>query len=480
MDSIKRFSKEALIYGIGGILNKGLSFLMIPIYTRIFSVGEYGAIEILNLNAAFVSIIISLGMDATLSMYFYKFDESDRGERKCFVSSILQLRLIWGFFVAILSTLLVPIIFGLISNGDLNFEIYGILFLGVLINQIVSIASDIMRLTHKPGKFLLVSLMSSIVCAALTIFFCLAMNYGVFGYFLALAMSGTLIAIYSIHLIKNYLSFSRIYSEYWVKIIKFGVPFMPAAITMYLMNSTDRWFLEIYKGVESVGIYAIGLKFAYILSLLVEGVRQAWWPVAMELVQKDDNKKIFRNAAEIYLGSAAIGVILLTYCSPKLIDILVSEQYRESWRIVGLLAWQPVLYGFFSIICIGIWKSEKSYINAIIMGMSALVCVMCNWLLVKSYGYVGSAISTIIAYLFWITVSLYISESLWRVGYKLKIMLMQITLALGYTSWFVFVELGNMNIVNAIVGLIIILIILSMIIVDKEKININGFKKYIF
>ena len=42
MKLLKQLGGDALVYGFGGAIAKGLSFLLLPIYTRIFTPAEYG------------------------------------------------------------------------------------------------------------------------------------------------------------------------------------------------------------------------------------------------------------------------------------------------------------------------------------------------------------------------------------------------------------------------------------------------------
>ena len=72
MSRLKQLGKDSVIYGIGGILAKAVSFLLLPVYTRIFSPDEYGTIEMLTVICSFLSSILVLGMDSAQSMYFFK------------------------------------------------------------------------------------------------------------------------------------------------------------------------------------------------------------------------------------------------------------------------------------------------------------------------------------------------------------------------------------------------------------------------
>lgn len=72
MTRLKQLGKDSLIYGLGGILAKSISFFTLPIFTRIFSPADYGTIEMLTVMRSFLAAILVMSMDSSQSMYFSK------------------------------------------------------------------------------------------------------------------------------------------------------------------------------------------------------------------------------------------------------------------------------------------------------------------------------------------------------------------------------------------------------------------------
>ena len=68
----KQLGKDSVIYGIGGIIAKGIGFFLLPVYTRIFSPAEYGTIEMLMVLNQFLGALLVMGMDAAQSFYFFE------------------------------------------------------------------------------------------------------------------------------------------------------------------------------------------------------------------------------------------------------------------------------------------------------------------------------------------------------------------------------------------------------------------------
>jgi O-antigen/teichoic acid export membrane protein len=273
-------------------------------------------------------------------------------------------------------------------------------------------------------------------------------------------LSAVAVAIFGCYKIRHYLDFSRIHTNWWPKLLRFGFPLLPAGMAMYFMNTSDRWFINYYHGEEALGLFSIGAKFALIMALVVETFRKAWWPIAMDSMYTENGEAVFRVIGRIYIGLGSIAVITLTIMSPWLVRFMTGPKFHSAWPIVGIMAWQSLLYGFFLIASIGIWKAEKTYLNLYLMGGAALVGILLNWLLVPSFGAIGSAIANVLTYIVWIVSSLIISEKYWKVSFNIGTMIFQLALAFVFEVWIIFVCHGVLSWIEWVSFFLICLLIL--------------------
>src|SRR5215470_2674939 len=96
MSRLKQLGKDSLIYGLGAVVAKGVGFLLLPVYTRIFPPADYGTIEMLSTIAGFLSALLAMGMDSAQSLYFYQCKQDGKQAQAALISAILQWRLSWG------------------------------------------------------------------------------------------------------------------------------------------------------------------------------------------------------------------------------------------------------------------------------------------------------------------------------------------------------------------------------------------------
>lgn len=463
MFRLKQLGKDTLIYGIGGILAKSVSFFLLPIYTRIFTPADYGTIEMLTVISSFLSAIMVMGMDSAQSMYFFKLKKNGKVAQAKIISAILQWRILWGISVVILATLIAPIFNAWLFQGKLSLEYFAIAFVGALFTQIMKQSAEVMRLLYKPWGFISITLSQSILSAVLILSFVILLDQGILGFFLGTGIASVIMAIIGWFRIRDYWQFKEIHFNLWSQLIRFGAPLMPAGMAIYFISTADRWFIQNYHGPESLGVYAIGAKFVILLTLVVETFRKAWWPIAMDSMHGKDGPETFRTIARLYMGLATSGIVVLTAFSPFLVRWLTAPAFHEAWPIIGVLAWQAIFYGFFLIATAGIWKTEKMYLNLYLMGGAVIVSLFLNWVLVPVHGSMGAAISTSLTYFLLLVVSMILSEKLWKINISIIVLTFQILLGSIFVAWFIF----NDNSYNLFLKIIITFLVASILLISS-------------
>ena len=434
--------KDSIVYGIGGAISKAIPFLLLPVYTRIFTTFEYGMIEMLIVISNFIGAILSMGMDSVQSLFFYKFKKDGQSQQATIITSILQWRLVWSLVIIFVSTIVSPFINEIFFESKLDREYFFYSFVAILFNQIMYQSIEIYRLLYRPWLFVLFSILESFLVGIFILIMVLYFEQGVLGYFKGAMWASVLVSVISWIKIKEYTNFTKIHYEWWPRLLSFGAPLLPAGIALYFVSAADRWFIKYYNGEEMLGVYAVGAKFALIMGIAVETFRKAWWPIAMDSMHSSDGEKTFRTIAKLYMGIGITAVIYLTFFAQNLVELLTAPDFHDSWIIVGILAWQSLFYGFYMLVCGGIWKMEKTKYSMYLMIGAAIINIILNGVLVPKYGMIGAALATVFTYLIWILSAMYVSEKLWFVGYEKSILSLQLLLGGFMTFILIFMQLN--------------------------------------
>lgn len=377
-----------------------------------------------------------MGMDSAQSMYFFKYKKEGHEKQACVVSSILQWRLIFGIIIIIISTIISPVINNLFFNGKLSWEYFLISFSGVLFLQINTQSAEVMRLIYRPWSYIFVVLSQSVLATVISLLLIVYFKKGIIGIFLGGFVSALIIAFIGWYRVRSYIRFDRLHFDLWPLLLKFGLPLLPATLAMYVMNTSDRWFIQHYHGEEALGLFAVGAKFAMISSLAIETFRKAWWPLAMESMQSGSGEKFFRTISVIYVCIGSLLMVTLSFLSPWIVEYLAGPKFYDSWPIVGLLCWKSFLYGYFMICSAGIWKSEKTYLNLYTTIISLVIGLILNYLIIPMHGIVGASITTLITFLFWIILTELISNRLWKIKFNYYLIIPIFIFSIGLSFYY--------------------------------------------
>jgi len=161
--SIQTLGKQSLIYGFGHILTRLVTFFLLPLYTHIFTVEEYGVVSLAYAFMGFSLILYRYGMDTALMKYAVQKEGQERGE---YISTIYGLQVISSvIFSCILffsRNTIAKIVLG-VDKPEWIALLSGVLLLDALWNLPVLL----LRTEEKPVSFIAFNLIISLYITTL-------------------------------------------------------------------------------------------------------------------------------------------------------------------------------------------------------------------------------------------------------------------------------------------------------------------------
>ena len=427
---IKQLQKDSFIYGFGGALSRSIQLIALPLFTRIFTPSEYALIDMLTIVNGFLASTINLGLHMAQTVYFFEEKENGMHAQKEVVTSIFQLKIIWGLTIVLICTLLSPVFNVVFFESRLTWEYFLLAFTGSLFIQVSAQSANLLRLLFCPWRYTIITGLQSFGSMAIAVVVILIFDIGILGVIIGTLIGSIFSAAMGSWMVRNYIDFSKWYSNLWPQLIRFGFPLIPCAFALWLMTSLDRILIMNIMGSEAMGIYAVGIKFAAVLSLIVGAIRQAWLPIAMDAIQTEEGKDLLRHASSVYLGVGLIVAIIITLFAPMAIEHLAPKEYFGSYEIVGMLTLYHVFYGYLLISQLGLLKNKKTYSMTIIAIICALINLGVSYTLIPILGILGAAIGTTAAIILRNLLSQVLSQKHYPVNFNNKLLVFQFILAL--------------------------------------------------
>ena len=353
---LKNLLKDSVIYGVGTIIPKSLTFLFIPILIGYFTPAEYGQLELLISFCALLQVLMGLGLDSGQSFYFFKY----KFQRENVVKTVLYARMINGSLLVITCTLFSSMLAELLELEVHKELTLTYVFAYCLFTQLFTQLNEVLRLLFRPKQYVILVNIQVILNQAFSITLAVYMEMGIFGYFKGLLISIVITYILAIYVCKDTLKVGCFDNRILVKLLKFSLPLLPANISMYLVTSLDRWMINLYLEPEYLGKFALGAKIALAFKLAIEVFRKAWWPYGLKYINMPQGKDVFRLISFFYVFIASLMLVCISLIVPMLFDYIGNRNYVGSEQIAVVLCIEAVIYGYFLIGGIGIWKSEKT------------------------------------------------------------------------------------------------------------------------
>ncbi len=81
LSSLKRLTKHSAVYGLGNIVTRLVTFLLLPLHTNQLNTNDFGVLAIVYMFIALMTIVYTYGIDAAFLRYFILSDDSKQRKR---------------------------------------------------------------------------------------------------------------------------------------------------------------------------------------------------------------------------------------------------------------------------------------------------------------------------------------------------------------------------------------------------------------
>jgi O-antigen/teichoic acid export membrane protein len=393
---IKLLSKHSGIYSLSNILNRFLAFLLLPLYLNYLTPADYAVKELLVYTMAFVGIVLEMGITAAVGRFY--FDSEDQKERNLAVTSAL-----YGFGVGS-SLLILLLIFGsrflteLVFKSPEHTDLMMYALAGLGLDMYINVAFTYMRVRHRSLTLMIVSLVRLLMQICMNVLFIVTFSMGVKGILLSTLIANSVLVLY----LMPYILRETGFGFSWPKLkemIRFGLPLIPSSFMSYIVNVSDRFFVNHMHGLVITGLYTLGYRFGVLINDLVSGpFAQIWTPRRFEMHQKDDSEKVFAQIFTYFCFAMFVVGLGISVCIQDLIQFVAEESYWEAWVVVPPLTLAYIISSFQMHFSVGILMKKKTKYLMYVNVSTALLNLILNYFLILEWGMWGAVYATIASF----------------------------------------------------------------------------------
>lgn len=453
MSVLKKLAGETVLYGLSSIVGRMLNFLLVPLYTAVFTSSDYGIQSELYVYVAFLNVLYAYGMETTFFRYASKSEHHPQ--------DIYNLVLSYIFITtAVFSTILIvfaqPIATGLGYPQFSHFIVW--LAVIIAIDALLIIPYAQLRVQSKARQFAITKLINIFVNIGLNIFFlyfCKNVHEGNFlpqfkswvgsiynpdlgiGYVILSNLIAN--ALVLLLLYRSFLRFRfRLHWENFRPMLKYAYPLMFmgfAGITSQLLDTIMlKYFLPegFYPGKSNqaiMGIYRACAKLAIFMNLGIQAFKYAADPFFFSKAEDKNAPALFAQVMKYFIITAAVFLVLIGLNLDIIVMILRKPEYREAVGAVPFMLVGYLFFGIYSNLAIWFKLTDKTFYGTWLVTGGALISILLNYLLIPMIGYMGSAIAVLVTNLAMATASYLIGQKHFYVPYQLRSAFVHIILA---------------------------------------------------
>src|SRR5687768_1740247 len=123
---MKRLLKDIAIYGAGDMVFRFLAFAVFPVYAHVFSVEQFGVLNLVTTLAGLIAIVLNLGLNNAVQRYYWD-PQTPEEKRPALVTTGLATLIGWATLVTVVVlAILYPISSGIEQR-------YGIVWLLIVL-----------------------------------------------------------------------------------------------------------------------------------------------------------------------------------------------------------------------------------------------------------------------------------------------------------------------------------------------------------
>lgn len=473
-EKLKELTKDTAIYGISTMLGRFLNFILVPFYTNVFSPADYGVVILIYSYIALFNIIFIYGMDAA----FLKFaafkdvgDEKDNFSTPYF--SVLLTSILFGGLLIVLQNSIAEYV-ELRSNLSYIITLTALI---LLVDANVVIPFLKLRLEKKAKLFSLIKITSIVFNIVLNVLLIIKLKWGIEAIFISnLAASVLSLLLLTPTLFKN-IKFS-FHILLFKRLLKFGLPYLPAGIGMMLVQVIDAPILEKLTDVETVGIYKANYKLGIFMMLFVNMFQYAWQPFFLTNAKEENAKELFSKVLTYFTIVGSLMLVLLSLFISDIVQInffgysIIGSKFWGGLYIVPIILLAYLFNGLYVVFSAGIYIEEKSIYAPVVAGLGALTNIVANYILIPQLNIMGAALATLLSYVVMAAGYYIVTQKFYKINYD-YLKLAKITLAVVFIGvvYYMLMYAGFLLIYYKIILAIIFLAYIIMQVFEKSEMN---------
>ena len=337
---VGRSLKSACAFGIGTALQRGIAFLLLPLYTRALTPAEYGTLSVLLAATSAASMLFGFGLEMGLFRSFFLYADDPRRKRD-FLGSIWRFLIVAPVGASVVCTAIaVPFLAGTTRVTPL--EVLLALLAGAFYVGASAVPLVILRVEQRLRDFMALPIVDAIATPTLTVVLVVWQHDGILGWLIAAAGSNLILLLAATRIVP-WDRGARYSGELVRGAVRFGATLIPHAFALWALLLIDRAVLAGLVSARELGIYSLAANVGVPVAIAVQSLNQAMMPAYANAGINPDQRDHLADLVVVQITSVLAICLAGALLGGPLLQIMTPATFHSA---APLVAWIVLGYTF--------------------------------------------------------------------------------------------------------------------------------------
>jgi len=378
---------------------KAVNFLLITLFTRYLSPGDYGTISLAEVTATTMAAFCGLGLDSAVRRLYFHYADDVAVQRR-YVSSVLRFGAVWTIAVVALAFVIGPNVLGRIApHFAVPFFPYIALAIGTAAaNQMVDYRLGLYQSEQRPLAFSLMASASFLMTASAALIFVVLLRRGASGMLIGKLMGAAGSLLVAVVVSRKWWAGGAEW-KFVRESLTIALPIVPHLLLALGLVIADRFILQYYRNLEEVGVYSVAYTFGMVMYLVTASISQAWSPLFYDIARSGGEGQ--RMLGRLFSGLNLLLVAVATFGSLIAKDVVshfLDKRYSSAGRLIPWIIAGYLFHALYSILQPSLFQARRVGFLWVASGVALVANLGFNFLWIPRWGMYGAAYATTAAY----------------------------------------------------------------------------------
>ena len=416
---LRKLFRQSAIYGLGTLSTKLAGFVLIPLYTKNFSVAEFGVLGLLEVSAAVVMSFFGLSLYSAFFRWYWDKGSEGKKESLFFTVTLFQIGVVIAAYFGSLPFL--ESVSHLLLNSPDYSNLIRLMLISSLLQLVLVMPNTLLRLQEKPWLFTLANTVQLVFSLTVTVYFVWYRHAGIEGIYYGQIVGSIAFASVLLRFTLKNMVF-RFETELLRKMLAYCLPLFMSGVALVMLNVNDRYSLKALGNMADVGLYSYGFKLANTLNVfLITSVNFAIQPMIYRMMNAPDNKRFYAKLLTYYtFGTMIFGLGMMVF-GMEITKLFAKRiEYFDAWYIFPFIIYSIDFGMMKDVATTGLSVSKKTKVIAVTVVVTWALNLILNNILIRLIGNQGAALSKMLSMMVFFALTLYFAQKVYPIPYELK------------------------------------------------------------